>query len=68
MSDNDVSEKKLPGKNIQIILFVVFAVIAIALVTIVKPFGAVNIDDTTKAAPGGAPSAAPAPTGAPPAQ
>jgi hypothetical protein len=66
MSDNDAGEKKLPGKNVQIVLFVVFAVIAIALVFIVKPFGSVNIEGTSTGAPapGGAPTAQPA--GAPP--
>lgn len=67
MSDNDVSEKKLPGKSIQIVLFVVFAVIAAALVFIVKPFGSVNIEPTSTSAP--APGAAPTgPSGAPPAK
>ena len=67
MSDNDFSEKKLPGKNVQIILFVVFAVVAAALVFIVKPFGTVNIEPTSTSAP--APGAKPAgPPGAPPAK
>lgn len=68
MSDNDAGEKKLPGKNVQIILFVVFAVIAAALVFIVKPFGSVEVPGSnapTTAAPGAAPAG---PPGAPPAK
>jgi len=67
MSDNDAGQKKLPGKSMQIILFVVFAVIAIALVMIVQPQSKVQINSSS---PGGAPAAAPqgAPPGAPPAK
>lgn len=49
MSDND---SKLPGKNIQIILTIVFAVIALGLVMIVKPFGTVQVEGSKTAAPG----------------
>lgn len=64
MSDN---ESKVPGKSIQIVLTIIFVVVALALVMIVKPFGTVHVEPKVPAtatpgnAPAGAPPVAPAP-------
>ncbi len=59
MSDND---SKLPGKNIQIVLTIIFVVVALGLVMIVKPFGTVHVEG--KSGPGAAPPGT-SPTGPP---
>ncbi len=56
MSDNEVSESKLPGKNVQIVLTVVFLVIAIAVAILVMPKVTVQQQST---APGGATAGGP---------
>ncbi|MDZ4835648.1 MAG: hypothetical protein SGJ27_17875 [Candidatus Melainabacteria bacterium] len=61
MSDN---ESKLPGKKIQIVLTIIFVLVALGLVMIVKPFGSVHVPD--KAAPGNAPAGVPPSPTAPP--
>lgn len=66
MSDNE-SESKVPGKSIQIVLTIVFAVVALALVMIVKPFGTVHVESkSVSPAPGTAPAGAPPVSAAPP--
>ena len=67
MSDNE-SESKLPGKSIQIILTIIFIVVALGLVMIVKPFGTVHVDSSKVASPvpGTAPAGAPPVSAAPP--
>jgi hypothetical protein len=67
MSDND---SKLPGKNIQIVLTIVFVLVALGLVMIVKPFGSVHVPDkgtpAVNPAPGGPPAGVPVAPTAPP--
>ena len=59
MSDNE-TESKVPGKSIQIVLTIVFAVVALALVMIVQPFGTVHLESkSVSPAPGAAPAGAP---------
>lgn len=67
MSDNE-SESKGPGKTIQIVLTIVFAVVALALVMIVKPFGTVHVESKSSVspAPGTTPAGAPPAATAPP--